>query len=43
MSKENSNKGVSDNSKRVPVFDHALPPVQNSTPMPKVKPAKSGG
>ena len=40
MSKDKTNKESANNPKRVPVFDHALPPVQNSTPMPKVKPPK---
>ncbi|WP_421557114.1 hypothetical protein [Pseudomonas canadensis] len=40
MSKDKEPKGSNDNSKRVPTFDHALPPIKNTTPMPQVKPLK---
>ncbi|WP_256587219.1 hypothetical protein [Pseudomonas sp. FW300-N1A1] len=40
MSKDKNGKGNNEKSKGVPTFDHALPPVKSSTPMPKVKPLK---
>ncbi|WP_256575711.1 hypothetical protein [Pseudomonas sp. R16(2017)] len=40
MSKDKKPTPGDDKAKRVPTFDHALPPIKNTTPMPKVKPPK---
>ncbi len=40
MSKEKQDKGSNEQPKRLPAFDHGLPPVKSGTPMPKVKPLK---
>jgi len=40
MSKDKKPNDGNEKSKGVPTFDHALPPIKNTTPMPQVKPPK---
>ncbi|WP_262374040.1 hypothetical protein [Pseudomonas lundensis] len=40
MSQEKEAVNGAEKPKRVPTFDHALPPIKNTTPMPQVKPLK---